>query len=152
MYYPRILWWVYTDTMSLVRLLGFGYAGMFLFIAVMGYIPPFVDDRGYLFGLFALDTYDNLLHAFSGVWALVAATISTRQITLYFKIFGTAYFLDGVLGLFLGNAFLDLGIFQHGIADNSFVMNFMLNIPHIVIGGVAAFLGFYGRSRLRGNA
>ena len=129
--------------MNLLRLLGFGYAAMFFFVAVMGYIPPFVDDQGYLFGLFALDSYDNLLHAFSGLWALIAATLSTRQISLYFKIFGTAYFLDGVIGLFLGNAFLDFGIFQYGIADNSFVVNFLLNIPHIMIGGIAVIAGFY---------
>jgi hypothetical protein len=129
--------------MSLLRLLGFGYAAMFFFVAVMGYIPPFVDEQGYLFGLFALDSYDNLLHAFSGLWALIAATMSTRQISLYFKIFGTAYFLDGVIGLFLGNAFLDFGIFQYGIVDNSFVVNFLLNIPHITIGGIAVIAGFF---------
>jgi len=134
-------------TMNKLRLLVLGYAAMFFFVAVMGYIPPFVDDQGYLFGLFALDLYDNSLHAFSGLWALVAALISTRQTMLYFKIFGTAYFLDGVVGLFLGNAFLDFGLFTHGIADNTLVVNFLLNIPHIVIGGVAVLAGFYFSSK-----
>lgn len=129
--------------MSPIRFLAFLYAAMFFFVAVMGYIPPFVDDQGYLFGLFALDAYDNSLHAFSGAWALIAALISTRQATLYFKIFGTVYFLDGVMGLFLGNAFLDFGIFLYGVADNSFIVNFLLNVPHILIGGFAAFAGFY---------
>jgi hypothetical protein len=129
--------------MSLIRVLALLYAAMFFFVAVMGYIPPFVDDQGYLFGLFALDTYDNSLHAFSGAWALIAALISRRQATLYFKIFGTVYFLDGLMGLYFGNAFLDFGIFLYGVADNTFIVNFLLNIPHILIGGFAAFAGFY---------
>lgn len=129
--------------MSLIQKLGLAYAGMFLFVAIMGYIPPFVDNQGYLFGLFALDLYDNSLHAFSGIWALVASLISTRQTILYFKIFGTLYFLDGIMGLFLGNAFLDFGIFLYGIANNPFVVNFLLNIPHILIGGFAMLAGYY---------
>lgn len=129
--------------MNALRILGFLYAAMFFFVAGMGYIPSFVDEQGLLFGLFALDTYDNSLHAFSGIWALVAALISSRQTTLYFRIFGTAYFLDGVMGLFLGNAFLDFGIFQYGIAHNTLITNFFLNIPHIIIGGIAVTAGFY---------
>ena len=129
--------------MSLIRILAFLYAAMFFFIAVMGFIPPFVDENGYLFGLFSLDTYDNSLHAFSGTWALIAALISTRQAALYFKIFGTVYFLDGIMGLFFGNAFLDFGIFLYGIPDYSFIVKVLMNIPHIFIGGFAAFVGYY---------
>ena len=134
--------------MSIIRILAFLYAAMFFFVAIMGYIPPFVDDKGYLFGLFALDAYDNSLHAFSGLWALVAALISRKQAILYFKIFGAVYFLDGVIGLFLGNAFLDFGLFNHGIAHNTFVLNFFLNIPHIMIGGIAALIGFVLSKRI----
>lgn len=129
--------------MQPLRLLGLLYAFLFFFVAVMGYIPPFVDDQGYLFGLFALDLYDNLLHAFSGLWVLIASIVSLRQTTLYFKLFGTIYFLDGLIGLFVGNAFLDFSIFKYGIADNTFLVNFFLNIPHILIGGFAMFAGFY---------
>ncbi|MBP9757257.1 MAG: DUF4383 domain-containing protein [Candidatus Pacebacteria bacterium] len=129
--------------MSPIRILGFIYAAGFFFVAIMGYIPPFVDENGLLFGLFALDTYDNSLHGLSGVWALIAASISTRQTILFLKLFGTVYFLDGAMGLALGNAFLDFGIFTNGIADNSFMTNFFLNVPHIIIGGVAAIGGFF---------
>lgn len=129
--------------MSLLRLLTFGYAAMFFFVAIMGHIPAFVDESGKLFGLFALDLYDNSLHAFSGLWALIATFISSRQSATYLKLFGTVYFLDGVMGLFLGNAFLDFGIFLYGIPDYDLTTKFLLNIPHILIGGFAAFAGFY---------
>jgi hypothetical protein len=128
--------------MSLIRKLALLYAVLFLFVAVMGYIPPFVDENGDLFGLFKLDLYDNLLHAFSGIWAFVAGLMSDKQAARYFKIFGTAYFLDGVMGLLFGNAFLDFSIVKYGIADSSFVLKFFLNIPHVIIGGLAALAGF----------
>jgi Domain of unknown function (DUF4383) len=129
--------------MSNIQKIGYFYGAMFLFVSIMGYIPGFTDDAGKLFGLFALDTYDNSLHAFSGLWALWASWHSREQAVLYFKIFGTAYFLDGLMGLYLGNAFLDFGIFLYGIADNSFVLNFFLNIPHIMIGGAASVTGWW---------
>ncbi|MES2966319.1 MAG: DUF4383 domain-containing protein [Patescibacteria group bacterium] len=129
--------------MSIIRILGLGYAAMFFFVAFMGYIPAFLDDQGNLFGLFTLDMYDNTLHATSGVWALIAALISNKQIILYFKIFGSVYFLDSIIGLYAGNSFLDFGIFIYGMADNSFLLNFFLNVPHVFIGGIAMFFGFY---------
>ena len=89
--------------MSLIRKLALLYSAMFFFVAIMGYIPTFVDESGKLFGLFALDLYDNSLHAFSGLWALFAACTSDRQARLYFRLFGTIYFLDGVFGLLFGS-------------------------------------------------
>ena len=129
--------------MTYIRYAAFVYAAMFFFIAIMGYIPQFLDGKGNLFGLFSLDIYDNSLHAFSGTWALIAGFISSKQARIYFKLFGVIYFLDGVMGLFLGNAFLDFGIFNHGIADYSPMVKFLMNIPHIGIGGMAILLGFY---------
>jgi hypothetical protein len=137
--------------MSTIQKLAIAYALMFGFVAIMGYIPPFVDEQGLLFGLFSLDLHDNLLHAFSGVWALTAAWLSHRQAVFYFKMFGTVYFLDGVMGIVLGNAFLDFGIFHNGIASYDLLTKFFMNIPHIAIGGIAMYIGFklatrYGQS------
>ncbi len=146
---PGLLKHRYTIDMSLSQRLCLAYAALFFFVAVMGYIPPFVDEKGLLFSLFALDLYDNLLHAFSGLWALVAALISERQALTYLKLFGIIYGFDGVVGLFVGNAFLDFGIFVQGIADNTFIENFWLNIPHILIGGIAAAAGFMLEKRAR---
>lgn len=129
--------------MSLIRKFAIAYAFLFFFVVALDFIPGLTDQSGNLFGLFALDLYDNSLHALSGLWALIAGLVSTRQSTVYFKLFGSLYFLDGILGLFLGNAFLDFGIFQYGIADYGFVFKFLTNIPHILIGGVAVVIGFY---------
>jgi hypothetical protein len=52
---------------------------------------------------------DDLLHAFSGVWALAAAFISHRQAVFYFKL-GSVYLFDRVLGLITGSGCLGAGI------------------------------------------
>ncbi|MEX2515166.1 MAG: DUF4383 domain-containing protein [Candidatus Paceibacterota bacterium] len=129
--------------MSKIQKWGLVYAVMFALVVGLDFIPAFKDPDGYLFGIFALDTYDNALHAFSGLWALTAALISTKQSIWYFKIFGSFYLLDGLVGLVLGNAFLDFGLFLYGIADYGLLFNFFANIPHILIGGVAVWVGFY---------
>jgi len=128
--------------MNLIRKLAFVYAAMFFFIAVMGYIPPFLDENGLLFGLFSLDLNDNLLHASSGLWALLAAIRSTWASRFYFRLFGLVYFFDGIVGLLFGEAYLDFGIFLHGPQAYSWAHKIGANIPHIVIGGVAIYIGF----------
>ena len=128
---------------SFIQKCAFFYALMFFAVAALDFIPGLKDQQGYLFGLFDLDTYDNSLHFFSGLWALIAAFVSTWQSILYFKIFGTLYFLDGIMGLFLGNAFLDFGIFLYGIGDYSTFVKIFANLPHIAIGGIAIIIGFY---------
>src|SRR5690606_28115433 len=97
-------------TTSLIQKLAIVYFFMFIGIVVLDFIPGLKDSEGYLFSLFSLDWYDHSLHLFSGIWAGVAGYLSHRQAVLYFKLFGTVYFLDGIVGMFLGNAYLDLGI------------------------------------------
>ncbi|MEZ4674949.1 MAG: DUF4383 domain-containing protein [Caldilineaceae bacterium] len=95
-----------------------------------------------LFGLFSLDLNDNLLHASSGLWAMLAAMRSTWAARFYFRLFGLVYFLDGVVGLLFGEAYLDLGIVYYGPQAYSWVHKIGANIPHILIGGIALYIGF----------
>ena len=53
--------------MSLIQKLAIVYALMFFAVVAIGYVPAFNDADGNLFGLFSLQWYDDLLHAFSGV-------------------------------------------------------------------------------------
>ena len=137
--------------MDIIRLLGFGYFLMFCTVVAIGYVPAFTDADGNLFGLFKLDLYDDSLHFFSGLWAGIAAWHSTRAATFYFKLFGTLYFLDGVMGLFLGSGYLDFGIFLYGVLDLDLATRFFANLPHLVIGGFAIFTGFVLARRVGGE-
>lgn len=128
--------------MNPLRLLAGIYAVLFAVVTSLNYIPGLTDAEGRTFGLFALDVFDDLLHAGSGVWAALAAWWSTRATVTYFRWFGTLYCLDGLLGLATGSGYLDLGIFLHGVLDLPFVTRVLMNLPHIAIGGFAAFAGF----------
>ncbi len=129
--------------MDLIRLLGVLYFLLFAGVVLIGYVPPFHDAEGRLFGLFFLDLYDDSLHAASGLWALIAAIWSRPATIFYFRLFGILYFLDGVLGLFTGSGYLDFGIFLYGVLDLSLMTRIFANLPHLAIGGFAIFTGFY---------
>ncbi|MFN3548764.1 MAG: hypothetical protein ACK4U0_14860 [Mesorhizobium sp.] len=132
--------------MSLIQKLGLAYAVLFFLVVGVGYVPAFIDGDGQLFGLFSLQWYDDLLHAFSGVWALVAAFVSHRASVLYFRLFGAVYLFDGILGLVTGSGCLDGGIFIDGFRsfnDIELPVRFFANAPHLAIGGIAVLIGFW---------
>lgn len=134
--------------MSLIRKLAFAYAVLFLLVVGIGYVPGFEDENGNLFGLFSLQWWDDALHGFSGLWALAAAMLSHRASVLYFRLFGAVYLFDGILGLITGQGCLDAGIFVYGpdaiigISDIDAPARFFANLPHLVIGGVAVWIGY----------
>lgn len=131
--------------MTLIQKLGIAYAVMFFGVVGLNYLPFVHDENGMMFGLFSLQWYDDLLHGFSGLWVLAAAFISHRATVLFFKIFGSIYLFDGVLGLVTGSGCLDGGIFIDGFrsfTDVEFPTRFFANLPHLLIGGVAVYIGF----------
>ncbi|GAB5507199.1 MAG: hypothetical protein JJ911_14850 [Rhizobiaceae bacterium] len=141
--------------MTLIQKLGIAYAVMFFAVVGIGYVPAFNDENGYLFGLFSLQWYDDALHAFSGVWALAASLISHAQAVLYFRLFGSVYLFDGLLGLITGSGCLDGGIFIDGfrpLNDIELPVRFFANAPHLAIGGIAVLIGFWLAGRTRAPA
>jgi hypothetical protein len=128
--------------MDKVRAIGWAYFAGFVAVVAIGHVPAFNDANGNLFGLFRLDLYDDSLHLASGLWAAGAAWWSRGAARAYFRIFGPLYFLDGVMGLFLGQGYLDLGIFLYGPVDLPPATRFFANLPHLIIGGVAAWVGY----------
>ena len=134
--------------MTLIQKLAVAYAFMFFAVVAIGYVPAFNDANGNLFGLFSLQWYDDVLHGFSGVWALAAAFLSHRASVLYFKLFGGVYFFDSLLGLTTGSGCLDGGIFYYGFRDIAFPPRVMTNLPHVAIGGFAVFVGFWLSKRV----
>lgn len=128
--------------MALVRRFGWIYCVGFMAVVAVGYVPPFHDADGNLFGLFKLDLYDDSLHFFSGVWAGIAAWWSYGAARSYFRLFGPLYFADGVMGLFVGSGYLDGGIFLYGPIKESLYAHVFANLPHLLIGGLAIWVGY----------
>jgi hypothetical protein len=125
--------------MTLLRWIAFGYTIALGFAALLNYIPGLTDEQGRSFGIFALDTFDDLLHVASASWAAVAAWMSHRASKLFLRWFGTLYLLDGVMGLAVGSGYLDFGIFKYGVQDFDFMFKIFANTPHIGLGGFALF-------------
>lgn len=128
--------------MSAIRIWGYAYFALFVGVVVVCLVPAFIDDQGYVFGLFKLDLYDHSLHLASGIWAAIAASISDKATRAYFRLFGPLYFMDGVLGLITGSGYLDGGIFLYGWLDLDLTTRFFANLPHLVIGGLAWWVGY----------
>ncbi|HEU5196522.1 MAG TPA: hypothetical protein VFW70_17420 [Methylomirabilota bacterium] len=128
--------------MNPLRLLAWIYAVLFAVVTSLNYIPGLTDAQGRTFGLFALDPFDDALHAASGLWAALAAWTSFRATKIFFSVFGPLYCLDGLLGLATGSGYLDLGIVINGVQHFPLVTKVLMNLPHIAIGGFAAFAGY----------
>jgi hypothetical protein len=128
--------------MSLIRWIAVGYAVALTIAGLTNYVPGLTDSQGRAFGIFALDIYDDMLHFGSAAWAAIAAWTSHRASVIFLQVFGTLYLLDGLLGLVTGSGYLDLGIVINGVLDMPFGFKILANLPHIALGGVAAFAGF----------
>lgn len=127
--------------MTLHRTTAFVYFVILAVVAALNYIPGVTDADGVAFGIFALDIFDDALHAASALWALIAALLSTRAARSFLLIFGALYLGDGALGLATGSGYLDFGIFNNGVLDLPFSFKIMANLPHIGLGLVALLIG-----------
>ena len=125
--------------MTMLRYICFGYTVSLLVAAALNYIPGLTDAEGRAFGIFALDIFDDSLHFFSALWALIAGLMSHRAARIFLIYFGALYFGDGFLGLITGSGYLDIGIFNYGIQDFPFVFKILNNLPHLALGGFALF-------------
>ena len=134
-----------------VQGIAWGFVAFFAFSVSLAYIPFIRDDSGRIFGFFRLDFPGNLLHVLSGLWAAAAAWHSSNASLFYFRVFGTAYFLDGVVGIVVGKAYLNLNIFNPNTdAVTDMFTRVVLNTPHLVIGGTAMYVGFVLSKKLLG--
>lgn len=125
-----------------------GYFVALMIAASLNYVPGLTDEDGLAFGIFALDIYDDALHAASALWALVAGLVSSRAARTFLILFGLAYLGDGVFGFFTGYGYLDLGIFTNASAGVDMSLSRVLaNLPHLALGGTAVWAGFWWAGR-----
>ena len=62
---------------------------------------------------------------------------------LYFKVIGTLYDLDALVGMTMSRGLLDLSVFNQGPGPADFSLaNWAINMPHIVLATLALWIGF----------
>lgn len=133
-----------------IRNLTWAYVLLFVLLVGMNYMPFIYAENGMVFGFFKLEPEGNILHVISGIWATVAALTSRNAQLFYFRAFGSAYFLDGIVGVVFGSAYLNLHIFdpaRQPVVD--LMTRLVVNAPHLAIGGAAMIIGFYLHKRIR---
>jgi hypothetical protein len=134
--------------MDRTRAIATAFAAVLLGVTALSYIPGLKDAQGLTFGLFKLNLFNDLLHTSSAVWAGISAYVSRRAAVTFLKLFGVLYFLDGLMGTMIGSGYLDLGVLINGVLDLPFKFKFLSSLPHLVLGGVAAYAGFVLDKRL----
>ncbi|MGR3501931.1 hypothetical protein [Pseudaestuariivita sp.] len=127
--------------MSGLQKICLGFFVVLMGAASLNYIPGLTDDDGLAFGIFALDLFDDALHAASALWALIAALTSRAAARTFCLLFGALYLGDGALGLVTGSGYLDFGIFTGGVLDLPLGFKILANLPHLALGSIALVSG-----------
>ena len=126
------------------RILAAAYAAILAVVASLNYlpIPGLVDEAGLTFGIFALDPFDDALHAVSALWAGWAAWRSHKAAEFFCLSFGFLYLADGALGMLTGWGYLDLAIcFNASLGADFGLFRWLANLPHLGLGGLALAVG-----------
>lgn len=127
----------------MLKTLAWVYAVGFVGVFLITHAPGFTDANGNLFGLFKIDPIDDVVHLLSGVAGAVVALWAPGAIRAYLKAIGILYGLDAGIGLAQGRGLLDLSIFTKGLGAADFSLtNVLVNLPHIVLAGIALVFGF----------
>ncbi|HVH55711.1 MAG TPA: hypothetical protein VM791_05635 [Vicinamibacterales bacterium] len=131
-----------------LRKLAWLYTAGFIGIFIITHTPALTDENGLSFGLFKIDPVDDFVHLLSGIAGFIVAWRAHSYIPLFFKLVGLAYMGDAIVGMTTSRGLLDGSLFMHGPASPDFsVRNWALNLPHIVLSGIALVIGFMKRAR-----
>lgn len=128
---------------TLLTRLAWVYAAGFLGVFLVTHAPFLTDANGLSFGLFKIDPVDDFVHLLSGVAGVVVAWWATPYIPLFFKLVGILYMADAGVGMAMSRGLLDGSVFVQGPSSPDLgLTNWLLNMPHIVIAGLALIIGF----------
>ena len=103
-----------------------GFAGLFLGVYLLDYVPGVMAENGKMFGLFSMTTIVDVGHLALGVLAAIAAWWSPKLSRIYFYALGVWYSIDVIL------------YFVTHFNAISLLVNVLVNLPHTLI-TVAAF-------------
>src|SRR5579884_1929679 len=121
---------------TLGRLFALVIGIVFLLVGILGFVLN--PTGGSLLGIFAVNIEHNVIHVLVGVLGILAAFTGWSR--LYAQALGVVYLLVGILGFIspLAPGGMLLGLIHINLADN---------LLHLVVGALAAFIGFSSLSR-----
>ena len=132
-----------------LRKLAWLYTAGFIGIFIITHTPALTDANGLSFGLFKIDPVDDIVHLLSGIAGLIVAWRANAYIPLFLQLVGIAYMGDAIVGMTTSRGLLDGSLFLQGPAGADFSMrNWALNLPHIILSGIALIIGFRKPARI----
>jgi Domain of unknown function (DUF4383) len=112
--------------LSKLQKLAWLFAGLFLFVYSLDYVPGIMYDNGKMFGLFSMTPIVDFGHLALGALAAISAMISAKAARIYFWTLGVWYGLDVIV------------FFTTHFSTMSLLVNAAVNMPHFVT-SIAAF-------------
>jgi hypothetical protein len=106
--------------LPLIRKLAFLFAGIFLFVYSLDYVPGIMAENGKMFGLFGMTPIVDLGHLTLGALALISGFISSKVCRIYFWALFLWYGLDVIL------------YFTSHFSSMSLLTNVAINMPHLI--------------------
>jgi hypothetical protein len=112
--------------LSKIQKLALGFAGLFLFVYSLDYVPGIMAPNGKMFGLFGMTPLVDFGHLALGTLALISGLISGKVARIYFWALGIWYGVDVIM------------FFTSHFNTLSLLVNAAVNMPHFII-SIAAF-------------
>ena len=129
--------------MDIIRLIAVGYAVALIIAAALNYVPGLTDAAGarlrHLRPRHLRRPAAPRLGRLGGDCRLLVA-LGVDHVPQDFSARSTASMV--CFGLVTGSGYLDLGILIHGVQNLPFGFKILANLPHLALGGFAAFAGF----------
>jgi hypothetical protein len=120
----------------MLKVLAILFGILLLIVGIIGYIPEYTKD-GHLFGLFAVNSFHNIVHIASGVIGILCGLSSSTAAKAFFIIFGLIYAAVAFLGFYYGEGLL-FGWIMINTADNWL---------HVGIAAISLYFGLFLRRR-----
>jgi hypothetical protein len=111
---------------SKIQKLAWAFAGLFLFVYSLDYVPGIMAENGKMFGLFGMTPLVDFGHLALGTLALISGFISAKVSRIYFWALGVWYGIDVIM------------FFTSHFNTMSLLVNAAVNMPHLII-SIAAF-------------
>jgi hypothetical protein len=112
--------------LSRIQKLALGFAGLFLFVYSLDYVPGIMAPNGKMFGLFGMTPLVDFGHLALGTLAVISGLISSKAARIYFWALGIWYGVDVIM------------FFTSHFSSMSLLVNAAVNMPHFII-SIAAF-------------
>ncbi|HEV8145016.1 MAG TPA: hypothetical protein VGP79_01470 [Bryobacteraceae bacterium] len=114
--------------LRLIQKVAIGFAGLFLGVYLMDFVPGVMDENGKMFGLFGMTPIVDFGHLALGALALISGLISAKISRIYFWALAVWYGIDVI-------TFTSSNL--HALTPVKLVL---INMPHFLITCAAIYV------------